>query len=92
MDLPGSHRVLPGLKRLGHGKPNLLRALLNASELFDLAFGLELGRLRESESTFTFLYTRIKGLELRLYLAHKSHQILAARWEKILQRHRGRSV
>lgn len=86
--VPGSSTVLPGLEQIGRGNPNLLRALLNASRLFGLAFGAELGRFRESESTFSSLYARIKELELRLHLAHQSRRIFAARWEKVPNRHR----
>jgi putative transposase len=86
--MPGPPVPPAGLQRLGRDNPSLLRALLNSSKLFGLALGTELGRLRESENTFSSLYARIKELELCLHLAHKSHRILAARWEKIPERHR----
>ena len=68
--------------------PAALPALLHAAHLFGLALGSALGRLRESGATAARLFERAEESALLLRMMREAAGILAARWDKVPERHR----
>jgi DNA-binding transcriptional regulator YiaG len=72
----------------GGSSPAALPALLRASHLLGLALGSALGRLRESGATMARLFERAEEQALLLRMTREAAAILAARWDKVPERHR----
>ena len=65
-----------------------LAALRRATELLGLAIGTRLAQMREHGSPVQALMSRAEQDALHLRLLHETIDILAARWDKVPDRHR----
>ena len=65
-----------------------LAALRKATQLLGLAIGTRLAEMREQGSPVQALFSRAQQDALHLCLLHETIDILAARWDKIPDRHR----
>ena len=72
----------------GGSLPAALPALLHATHLFGLALGSAFGRLRESGAIAAQLFERAEQSALLLRMTREVAGILAARWDKVPERHR----
>lgn len=81
-------RVLTTLERRLRFEAVALRAVLKVSELLALTFGHRLARMRDSVHRHVRDHSRYEGLAFQVRLARECTEILAARWEKIPERHR----
>jgi hypothetical protein len=70
----------------GSVHPTALPALRRATQLFGLALGSALGRLRESGATAARLFARAEESALLLRMAREAAEILGARWDKVPER------
>ncbi len=83
-----AQRVLAAaLRRRGLDRIALC-ALRKATELLGLALGVRLGEMRERGSALLELQSRAEQGALHAHLLQESIEILAARWDKIRERHR----
>jgi DNA-binding XRE family transcriptional regulator len=68
--------------------PAALPALLRATHLLGLAFGLALGKLRDSGVTAAKMFERAEEQALLLRMMREAAGILGARWDKVPERQR----
>ncbi len=88
MESSFTDRVVISFAKRRHLDGPALRALMKANELFGLALGVRLAKLRDSDEPLQSAFAEVEVQALQARLFHEASQILAERWDKVPDRRR----